>query len=140
MTYQEFAAGLDGAVSYGHELDDYAEKTAKENGLVVVFGASDDLMEIRGAIDYEADVWGGGTVYLDRNGVFKMHDCDGDVDRCPYMIAARNRCKTITVVWGCKNESAAWTYDTDIPHATFRVFEDGELYCIGIVFSVEDLA
>ena len=33
----------------------------------------------------------------------------------------------------------AWTYMTDIPHATFDVMDDGELYCRGIVFALADL-
>ena len=32
-----------------------------------------------------------------------------------------------------------WSYETDIPHETFNIYEDGEVWCVGIVFSVEDL-
>ena len=42
---------------------------AKDNGIVVVYGASDDLMEFEGAIYAEGDCFDGGTVYFDRNGV-----------------------------------------------------------------------
>ena len=38
---------------YRYELTKEQEKEAKELGLVVVFGASDDLMEFRGALDEE---------------------------------------------------------------------------------------
>lgn len=31
-----------------------------------------------------------------------------------------------------------WTYETDIPHETFMVYMDGEPYCRGIVFSIDD--
>ena len=139
MTKEEFAAGLDGVVSYGNELDDYARKTAKENGLVVVYGASDDLMEIDGAICDEADVYNGGTVYLDSDGILKCPDCEPELYNCPYYLQARKNAKWIAAVWCPKDSAASWKYNTEIPHATFRVFEDGELYCIGIVFSVEDL-
>ena len=32
-----------------------------------------------------------------------------------------------------------WTFETDIPHETFTIMEDGAPWCIGIVFSVADL-
>lgn len=34
---------------------------------------------------------------------------------------------------------ATWTYKTEIPHEEFNIWEDGELYCVGIVFSIKDL-
>lgn len=34
---------------------------------------------------------------------------------------------------------AAWTYKTDIPCEQFDIWEDGEIYCVGLVFSIEDL-
>lgn len=34
---------------------------------------------------------------------------------------------------------AAWTYKTDIPCEHFDIWEDGEIYCVGLVFSIEDL-
>jgi hypothetical protein len=40
--------------------------------------------------------------------------------------------KYIDAVW-CEGEYS-WTYKTNIPHATFDIWEDGEKYCKGIVF------
>jgi hypothetical protein len=40
-------------------------------------------------------------------------------------------------VWG--KDDTSWSYETDIPHATFDVLEDGEVYCRGIVFALADL-
>ena len=34
---------------------------------------------------------------------------------------------------------ATWTYKTEIPCERFDVFEGDDLYCEGLVFSVEDL-
>lgn len=33
-----------------------------------------------------------------------------------------------------------WTFETDIPHETFTIVEDGEIWCVGIVFSMKFLA
>lgn len=113
---------------------------AREHELVIVTGASDDLIEFDGAIRDEGGCYDGGDVYFDRTG------------------AAQNGEKLankITAVW-CGNvddepagdlsefqtengETITWTYKTDIPHATFMVYEDGKPYCRGIVFSIEDV-
>ena len=34
---------------------------------------------------------------------------------------------------------ADWTYETEIPCERFDIWEDGEVYCVGLVFSIEDL-
>ena len=58
---------------------------------------------------------------------------------CKYFKECVKNAKTIEAVW-CDNASgASWSYKTDIPHETFNIYEDGELFCVGIVFSVEDL-
>ena len=138
MTPLELALELAGAE---YCLRDKKEeiKKAKENGLVIVFGASDDLIEFRGAIDDEAGVWNGGTVHIDANGIFKAPDCNCDVDTCPYLAAARDRCKKIKAVWGPEGKDVAWAYETDIPHSDFVIFDGEEPYCEGIVFSIDDL-
>ena len=58
MIKEELAALINGR-EYTHELTD-KEKSAKDARLVVVFGASEDLMEFRGAINDECGAYGGG--------------------------------------------------------------------------------
>ena len=38
------------------------------------------------------------------------------------------------------DERCSWQFKTDIPHSTFRIMEDGELFCVGIVFNISDLS
>ena len=45
--------------------------------------------------------------------------------------------KYIDAVW-CEGEFT-WTYNTNIPHATFDIFDDEEKYCKGIVFELKDM-
>lgn len=141
MTAKEFAAMIDGAES-GRELTEEEEAIAKTSGLVVVFGASDDLMEFHGAIDNERGVYGGGEVYLNADGLLKLPECDLDhePERCPYYKEAQKKAKLIRAIWCPRDTDFSWCYKTDIPHEVFRVLEDGEHYCLGIVFSVGDLA
>ena len=133
MTAKELAAMLNGR-EYGNEITAAEEKLAKENGLVVAFGYSDDLMELRGAIYDEAGVYDGGTVSIEKDGIAST---DEACEQCKYFKAAREKMKDITAAW-CKGD-VPWTYETDIPHETFNIYEDGELFCVGIVFSINDL-
>lgn len=136
MTAKELAPMLSGA-EYGNEITRYEEQMARENGLVVVFGYSDDNTEFRGAIDDEVDCYGGGTIRLTKEGVIHEPDC-GEED-CKYFKECIKGAKTIEAVWCDAEHGAPWSYKTDIPHETFNIYEDGELFCVGIVFSVEDL-
>ena len=138
MDAKELAKILDGC-EYGLEITPAMEMAANDSGLVVVFGASDDLMEFRGAILDEADVYEGGTVMLGKNALLKRPSCLAERLLCPYYEEAVRGCKKIKAVWCPKDTDFAWAYETDIPHEVFRVLEDGEHYCLGIVFSVEDL-
>ena len=139
MTVEELAEKLDG-MEYGLIIPEAIKTQAKLDGLVIIYGASDDLMELRGAINDEVDVYEGGTVYFDDKGLLTFHDdCGGERELCPYYAAAKKNAKTITAVWRPEGTDFAWMYETDIPHATFRVLEDVEHYCLGIVFSMEDL-
>lgn len=122
MTAKELANLLDGR-QYGNEISASEAKTAAEAGLVVVFGASDDLIEFRGAIDDEGGCFDGGTVYFDRDGVAQ----EGEEKEF-----------SIEAVW-CGSNDYSWSYEADFPHKSFAILEDGEPYCRGIVFSLDDL-
>ena len=136
MTKEQFAQMLDGR-EHGEEITIEEIAIAREHGLVVVFGASDDLMEFRGAIDDELDVYNGGTAYLTGSGLFENKCEDED---CLYAKAEMEKCSSIEAVWHDASPSPLWTFETDIPHAIFGVIEDDEVYCKGIVFEMCSLA
>lgn len=135
MTSKELAALLDGN-NYYSEITNEQETIAADSGLVVVFGYSDDNVELRGAIDDEVGAYGGTTFHVTRNGVLHTPDCGGA--ECEYFAIAKKRAAEIKAIWHDTGD-ACWTFETQIPHKTFRVYENGELFCIGIVFSAHDL-
>jgi len=134
MTKEELAVILDGR-KYGDEISKEEAKSAKENGLVVVFGSSDDLMEFDGAIYDEVGCYNGGFSYFDENGLIE-NECDNEY--CPHFEKIKENAKKIEAVW-CEDNAVSWKYKTDIPHSTFKIMEDGQIYCIGIVFNINDL-
>lgn len=130
MNAKEISEMLDG-IDYGELINERGKvkeifDLAKVSDLVIVHGASDDLTEFRGAFEDELDSWDGGNVYVDEKGVY-----DYDV--------TKDKENLIEVVWDDKERKALWTYKTDIPHEEFKVYDEDVLYCIGIVFSVDDL-
>lgn len=138
-TAQELAAKLHGIKYpvYKHLTKELIEK-AKAAGLVIVYGASDDLMEFAGTINDEFGCYDGGTALVDANGLLpERESIEGDSDLADYF-ARKNAAKAIEALW-CKEGDYSWTYKTDIPHATFEVSDDGEPYCRGIVFALADL-
>jgi len=125
MTKEQLAAMLDGS-EYGNEIISAESDLAAKHGLVVVFGYSDDNVEFRGAIRKEVEAGGGAIIHLDKCGIYKSNQ-------------ELANCKTIEAIW-CEDEGApAWTYKTDIPHATFDIYDDGEVFCRGIIFEMAAL-
>jgi hypothetical protein len=90
-------------------------------------------MEFEGAIQDEVGCFDGGEVYFNKTEV-----CQDETDRSAF----DNYSNRITALW-CENEEnrkpICWSYETEIPHETFMIYEGGEPYCRGIVFSIDDV-
>lgn len=135
MTAKELAEMLSGR-KYGMEITSEEARAAKDAGLVVVYGYSDDNVEFSGAIDEEVGAYEDTTILITKDGLFDEPECG--IEDCPYCAAAREKAKTIRAVWHDEG-GPCWTFETDIPHENFTILEDGEPWCIGIVFSMADL-
>lgn len=125
MTAKELAARLSDRKVW-NEITDIEAQQAADAGLVVVYRYSDDNMELRGAMDEEIGAYEGVTIYVSKAGLMYEPPCDGE--GCPYYNAARAAHKAITAVWH-DEDGPCWTYETDIPHETFDIYEDGEVWC-----------
>lgn len=134
MTRDEAAAALDGG-EYGNEGSSELFQAMKAAGLVAVFGASDDLMEFRGAINDEVGCYNGGTAYLTSEGLLE-NPCE---DGCPYFEKVKKSAATIDAIWDSGGYS--WQYAVAGIHSTagFVIKENGEPYCEGIVFDLGDV-
>ena len=79
MTKEQLAEMLNGR-QYGDETTPEIERLAKENGLCIAFGASDDLLEFRGSVYDEAGAYNGTVVYLSKKGNVKDESKPGRVE------------------------------------------------------------
>ena len=139
MNAKELAALLAGR-EYTREISREEEAQAKAAGLVVAFGASDDLLELRGAVHDEAGAWGGCRVRVDRAGLvpdFENVDRDDEGELRRYFKREGGGIE-IEAIWEGE-PGYSWIIKTGIPHETFEIVEDGEPYCRGIVFALADL-
>lgn len=137
MTREELAGKLDGN-QYRNEISKKLEAEAKAAKLVVIFGASYDLIEFRGAIADEQGACDGTTVLIDSAGLLPARDKIDDDDELEKLFRRRKTAKELQVLWNREPEYS-WTYETDIPHSTFDIIRDGDKYCRGIVLSLEDV-
>lgn len=135
VTPEMFAHRLNNR-QYGFELMPDEIQIAKDNGLVVVTGYSDDNAEFEGAIENEISCFDGGKIYFNNDG-FHWNDSLGKYEGSNMVEAVW--CSSDPKDKTDKGETISWTYKTEIPHFTFMIYDDFEPYCRGIVFSVDDL-
>lgn len=132
MTPLELATILNGR-QYLDEITEEEEALAAQNRLVVVFGYSDDCVELRGAIMDELGGYGDVEFFVTKDGILENR-CSNEY--CP--------CHNELYTSGYKIEGRygaipAWEFVTEIPHEVFMIYEDGDEYCEGIVFSLDNL-
>lgn len=121
---KDFARKVDG-IEYLEERK-WLWAEAKEKGIVVVFGYSDDNIEFRGAVDDEIGCFDGRRV--------QVPGTDRYIDAifCG-MLNGKEILKPSEYMTD-DGDRITWVYRTDIPHETFMMYEDKEPYCQGIVF------
>lgn len=138
MDMKELATLLDGC-EYG-EIPVSLVEREREAGLVILYGESDDLAELRGAVEGEIGCYKGGELLIGKKGfvVPRSDKCEA----CEHYIQSLNRYKRVKAVWCDSGDSwrdCCWMYEIDTPHETFDILDDGELYCCGIVFEAAAL-
>lgn len=137
MNVSELAKELNGCQYPFRPTKELVEK-ARINGLVIVYGMSDDLMEFTGSIIDEIGVYDGGVAHVFKTGVLaRREDLDTDED-IELWLKNKSESKEIKAKWD-EEEGYTWTYETDIPHSVFDILEDDDKYCRALVFSVDNL-
>jgi hypothetical protein len=146
MTINEWAKKLNGR-EYRKELTAEEEQELKADGLIAAFGASDDLLEFRGALYDEAGAWDGTTVKLavTDSGEVKVFNEEENRETAEFKRMQISYMKKVEAIWcPCGRDGKYWAsweiqIHGDIPYANFNIMEGGELYCRGIVFEARNL-
>ena len=129
---RELLASLLNGNGYGNEYSKDQAEIAKENGLVIVHGYSDDNIEFAGAISDEYGCYNGGEVRVTK----KLNIKEAN--------PGKGNKNVISAIWCPKDHNgkikASWSYQTEIPHSVFEILEDeNDVYCYGIIFNIKDL-
>ena len=157
MKLTEIAAQLNN-IEYPCRIDDSIIEQAKANNIVIVFGASDDLIEFRGAINDENGIGeedvtlidNEGVLHIGANGYFTDLKYQPDsISECRKAIDRFDNSVPVASVWCPNNKQSglwlpndgsgpSWVYSVPehIEWEPFNVMEDGSLYCVGIVFKL----
>jgi len=135
LSKELLAMALNGR-EYPFDLTKEEQAQAKAAGLVVIFGASDDLMEVRGIENDE--IGAPGEALIDAKGLLPGRDNIDDDVTLKDFFAREPLARKVEALWAAEDDTS-WTYRTDVPHATFDVMEDGMVYCRAIVIDVADL-
>ncbi len=148
ITKERMAAMLNGN-EYCNEMNKEDEQIAKENNLLVLFGQSDDLLEMRGVIHDEVGAYNGGEYALTLDGELYA---DGEEENT-YHKAIGNEVLTLSdeydnddnprlirAEW-CPDDQPdlSWRITSNLPCAEFKILEDGEPYCEGIVIDLSEV-
>ena len=142
MTAKELAEAMNGR-QYRREITREEARESKDSGLVVIFGASDDLCELCGAINDEIGAWDGTTFLIDREGVIPSERDDDWTDEEMVNYFRRKASPTnieVAAKWCPSGLDASWLIVTQHAHETFDIFEDDELFCRGIVIDLGALS
>ncbi len=149
MTKEQLAELLNGN-DRRNEMTKKLEQTAKENNLLVLFGASDDLLEMRGAIYDELGAYEGGVYALALDG--EMY-ADGEEENTYHKAIGKrvlplsdeytnndDNPRLIRAEW-CPDDQPdlSWRITSNLPSAEFKILKDGEPYCEGIVIDLSEV-
>lgn len=124
MKKEQLVKKLNG-IEYRTDIPKELLRIASEKKLLIIHAASDDLVIIDGFISDELDAFRGVEFYISSNGEVSLNDGIGG--------------EMVEAIFCPKYLNTLWLFETDIPHATFDIMEDGELYCRGLVIDLNEI-
>lgn len=146
---KEHLAELFNNRQYGNEIDKEEEQVAKENNLLVVFGYSDDCVELRGVINEEFSegttiIFGrkGETIFIDTdtNDINGYEDFDGVFKRCKKLEAIQvDNCSVEPEGYVASEHGMnGWEFKTDLQYSEFSIYDDDDLHGKGLVIDMNN--
>lgn len=110
-------------MEYRSKINPEAVTLAKDNGIVILYGQSDDLMELEGAIDDEVYAYDG-----------LNHEDDFDLGNFPEEVYTLMKDHKLELVW-CPDEEKSWAFKVspDSTFERFNIMEDGGVFSEGII-------
>lgn len=144
MKKEELAILLNGR-QYVEEMTNEEQLQAKKNGLLVCFGYADYLLKLRGIMYDGTYIYGEGCIFLYKNKDQKIAFLEepnyDELSEIFYQKGLPISLKMLPIKAERYPEELAcsWLITTDIPHATFDIYDNEKLFCRGIVLELSDI-
>ena len=144
MKKEELAQLLNGR-QYEEKMTYQEHLQARKNGLLYCYGYSYDLLELRGIIYNRVSFCGGGSIFLYKDKDHKIAILgESNYDEIKEILEGYNidfilPKIPIKIQWCPEELDCSWLITTNIPHATFDIYDDDKLYCRGIVLELTDI-
>ena len=145
MTPQQFSELITNR-EYPFRMSDAEIDLAKENSLCVLWGQSDDLLEVDGFCCDEVGAYDGTTCRLDKKGFLEINE-DGTfqndepetIQQCRQWVERYDASIKVEAVW-CPDTQLSWEIRAShsFDGAEFLVREDGEPMCKGLIIKFPD--
>lgn len=126
------------------ELSEEHFQFAKDQGWLVVFGHSDDCIELRGYFTDET-YYDSKKFAIDKDGLIPSWDqIDHDDENEVRVYFERKKATPILTLYVFDNdefedEQFMWVFTCSYPHETFKIYDGDEPYCVGIVVDFKKL-
>lgn len=129
---------------YDRDVPELAKKLAKENGCIIIVGGSDDLMYAYGSDSFLTDYcehsegWDGCDLTKHASDIQLKEEAKQlglKIFWCGYIAKTGEKIEGYN-----SDEMGAFSYvvNNDIEHMNFRVMEDDDVYCTGIIIKLPD--
>lgn len=150
-TIDDLAKLLDGneyGEEYSNEYDINIETLCRDKNWVIIFPQSDDLLEVRGAINNEFDAWNGTFIEYCKANSFYLDDPDEETyKKAPenmFNVHVDNNEYTSPIVVSSEfspeglNQSwlLSFTIQKDVKYSTFTIMEDNDVYSNAFIFDL----
>lgn len=116
-----------------HEINHRDSKINDTDDLVIIYGYPDEIITVAGAFNKKMDAWGDPVIYLNRDGIFD--GCPYGDTKCKYCKEALQKYERIIAEVEDSDE-VYLTFDTELEHETFELYDSNSLCCIGIVIDL----
>lgn len=135
--YSKELANLIGDSEHPFWLRGASKTMAIENNFAVAYISSDNTLIIQGAMGEIAGFQDGVPVPLFRDGGHAeiMQSVCACGDECPYFEAVASKATQIEVI----DAGLHFEISIECEFSQFNILKNGSLYCIAIVFSVDDI-
>lgn len=114
-------------MEYTDDIDKRLVFLAKENGLVIIYPASDDLIIFEGSITDEYDYFDEAHIRFDEKGGILVSECDDE--NCPYFI---KKMESRPVLVSLEYDRKGFFIDCELG-LSFNMKEDGEIIGRGVI-------